>query len=135
MLLAACAPACVPLGEDEGALTIWETQLTPEAAFPGVAGQAAAVSDRDGTALGIAIDGATPGAQHVWGIRLGTCAAPGLQIGPDGDYPVLVIDDAGSAATETRIGPRLSPAGPYHIAVRVGAADTSRVACGDLVAR
>jgi hypothetical protein len=104
-------------------------------AYPDIAGQAAAVSDRHGTSVGIAIEGAAPSAHHPWGVRLGSCAVPGQQIGPDAAYPELQVSAAGSDSVETRLGASLTLGHTYHVAVRLSAADTSRVACGDLVAR
>ena len=127
--------ACVNLGDDEPAVTIWETQLVPEFEFPDLTGQAAAVSRPDGTAAGIGISGAEPGAVHAWGLRQGSCTDPGVQVGPDTDYPELLVSLAGEADAETHLGPRLSYTGDYHVEVRVSAADPTRVACGDLVQR
>ena len=135
LLLAAGAAGCVDLGANDRATTIWETQLTPDLAYPGVSGQAAAVSDAGGTPIGIGIDGAAPGAQHAWGLGLGRCATPGQQIGSSATYPVLAVSDSGTAAVETHLGARLAAGGAYHVEVRLSASDASPVACGDLVAR
>jgi hypothetical protein len=138
MLLAlagAAAAGCVGLGDDELTVTIWETQLQAEVDYPGLSGQAAAVSGSDGTAVGIAIEGATPGAEHAWGLRFGSCATPSQPVGPASDYPRLVVSTAGSASVETRIGTRLSLQRTYLVDVRVSVSDTTRVACGGLVAR
>jgi len=116
-------------------VTIWETQLRPDVGYPDISGQAAAVSDVGGTSVGIGIDGATPGAQHAWGVGLGSCVAPGQQIGTDALYPVLAVSDSGTAAVETHLGARLTAGGAYHVEVRLSASDASPVACGDLVAR
>lgn len=134
MLVAVAAIACVNLGDDT-AVTVWETQLSPEIGYPDLSGQAAAVSRSDGTSIGIGIDGAEPGAQHVWSMGLGTCATPGQQIGSDADYPELVVGVTGHAESETHLGSRLSRGGAYHVAVQLSAMDASPVACGDLVAR
>jgi hypothetical protein len=116
-------------------VTIWETQLAPDVAYPDVSGQAAAVSDASGTTVGVGIDGASPGAQLGWGLALGSCGTPGQQVGADALYPVLAVSDSGTAASDTHLGTRLSLGSTYHVEVRVSAADPSRVACGDLVAR
>lgn len=126
--------ACVG-STDAPSVTIWETQLQPELAYPDVGGQAAAISEPSGTSVGILVTGAEQGAAHAWGLRLGTCATPGTQIGPANDYPELAVGLEGSAETETHLGTRLSLGQTYHIGVRVSAADDSRIACGDLVAR
>jgi hypothetical protein len=136
LLLAALGvAACVDLGVNDRVVTLWETQLTPDVTYPGVSGQAAAVSDVGGTAVGIGMEGATPGAQHAWGVALGSCATPAQQFGPDSDYPVLAVSDSGTASVETRLGARLAGGNAYHVAVRLSASDTARVACGDLVER
>lgn len=129
------ATGCVDLRANDPGLTIWETQLAAELAYPDFSGEAAALSDRSGTVIGIAIRGATTGAHHVWGLRLNDCAAPGQQVGSDVDYPELVVSAGDTASVETILGARLVGGGAYHVAVRVSASDTSRVACGDLVAR
>ena len=85
--------------------------------------------------MGIAISGAQPGAQHAWGLRIGTCAVPGQQIGLDAAYPVLAVDSVGGASVQTHLGASLAPGKQYHIAVRLSASDTTRVACGDLTER
>jgi hypothetical protein len=120
---------------DEDAVTIWETQLVAELAYPGLTGQAAAVSGLGGTDVGIGIDGAEPEGRHAWGVRLGSCASPSQQIGPDSDYPELLADISGSASVETHLGPRLSIENSYNVEVRESSTDGSRIACGDLVRR
>lgn len=135
LLAAAGAAACVDLDATEPAFTLWEAELRPEVSYPDFSGQAAAISDRDGTSVGMAIEGAAPGAQHAWGVRLGSCATPGQQLGSDTDYPELQAGAAGSDTVETRLGARLAPSNTYHVGVRLSAADTARVACGDLIAR
>jgi hypothetical protein len=126
--------ACV--GSTDGpSVTIWEAQLQPELTVPDFGGQAAAISEPSGTSVGILVTGAEQGAAHAWGLRLGTCATPGTQIGPASDYPELAVGLEGSAETETHLGTRLSLDQAYHIEVRVSAADDSRIACGDLAAR
>lgn len=134
-ILIAGLSACVNLTEDEPAVTVWEGQFTPELAYPGVSGSAAAVSDPSGTAVGISIAGAEGGVEHAWGLRLGTCAVPDQQIGPDSDYPLMVVSPTGSAQAETHLGPRMSLANAYHVEVRASATDATRVACADLTPR
>ena len=126
---------CVSLEVEPPSVTLWETELWPELAYPDISGQAAAVSGSAGTELGIVIQGAEPDAVHAWGLRLGSCTAPGAQIGPDSDYPELEVGSTGSASVETLLGTQLNSEGAYHVEVRVGALDATRVACGDLVAR
>ena len=81
ILAAAGAAACVGSTEADP-VTQWETQLVAELAYPGLRGQAAAISRLGGTDVGIGIDGAEPEGVQVWGVRLGTCASPSEQIGP-----------------------------------------------------
>lgn len=135
LLSALGAAACIGINDTDSAPTVWETELTPERSYPGVSGQAAAVSDPNGTSTGISIEGAEPGAVHQWGLRLGGCTTPGGQVGPDSDYPELVVGELGDASVDTHLAPRLASDGEYHVAVRLSASDTSRVACGDLVRR
>lgn len=133
VVAAAGEAACTNLSVNDSAATLWDTQLMPAPAYPDVSGQAAAVSRSDGTNLGIGLQGAEPGAQHLWHLRLGTCVVPGQRIGPDSDYPVLDVDGAGSASAEAVLGARLSSGAAYHVEVRLSATDSSRVACGDLL--
>lgn len=126
--------ACAGLDREQE-VTLWETQLIAEPAHPELTGQAAAVSGPTGTDLGIGIVGAEPGAVHRWRARLGTCTAPGEQIGPSSDYPALEVDASGTAGAETHLGPRLRRDGTYQVEVHESASDTTRIACGDLVAR
>ena len=135
LLSALGAAACLSINDTDSAPTVWETELTPDRSYPGVSGQAAAVSASDGTSVGISIEGAELGATHQWAVRLGGCTTPGQQIGPDSDYPELLVEMTGAASAETQLGPRLARDGEYHVEVRVSASDRSRVACGDLVAR
>lgn len=120
---------------DTPSVTIWETQLSAELAYPDLGGQAAAVSEPSGTSLGILVTGSEPGAAHAWALMTGTCAVPGTQIGPSSDYPTVSVGDTGSGEAETHLGSRLSLDQSYHVELRVSAADDSRVACGDLTAR
>jgi hypothetical protein len=69
---------------------------------------------------------------HTWRVRLSTCAAPGEAIGPQSDYPELVVDEGRDASAEAHLGPRLTRDSTYHVEVRQSATDTSRIACGDL---
>lgn len=135
LVLAAVGAACVDLGTEAPSVTIWETELRAELGYPDISGQAAAVSGPSVTEAGIGIQGAEPGAVHAWGVRLGSCASPGAQIGPDGGYPELEVGETGSASAEALLAPTFSLESAYHVEVRVSSSDRSRVACGDLVAR
>jgi hypothetical protein len=132
-LTAAPAVACVDLSGNDAAPTTWETILTPAPAYPGLGGQAAAVSRHSGTDLGIGLSGATGGDQHPWGVRQGSCAQPGQPLG--GSYPILVVSDSGTASAETVLGTELSSDGSYTVVVRLSPADTARIACGNLARR
>lgn len=133
VLASVCTAGCVDLGiEDDRLTTLWNTELSPEPDFPGLTGQAAAVSQTDGTLASVLLQGAEPGTSYAWGLRLGACASPEQQIGPDSNYPELVVDDLGEATQNARLGPRLSLEQSYHVQVRVSTTDPSRVACGDL---
>jgi hypothetical protein len=122
----------VELATEGPSFTLWETQLRAELDYPGVTGQAAAVSGPGGTEAGVDLRGAEPGAAHAWGVRVGSCASPGQQIGPDSDYPVLEVGETGSASVNTQLAVQLSLESAYHVEVRVSASDATRVACGDL---
>lgn len=121
------------MGDTGPAVTTWEAQLTPELQYPDLSGHVAAVSDRDGTSVGIEITGAEAETTLNWGIRVGTCAEPGAQVGPDSDYPELLPSISGTATTETQLSYSLSRENSYHADVR--SAEASRTACGDLVPR
>jgi hypothetical protein len=131
-VLAAAAAGCVNLDVGTAPPVTWATILAPTLAYPNVSGQGAVVSQANGTSIGIQINGATAGAHHAWGLRLGTCAVPGQQMGDAADYPSLDVSTSGSASAQTLLGSRLDPAGAYLIDVRVSATDTTRVACGNL---
>jgi hypothetical protein len=133
--VAASLGACVSLNDDAPSVTVWEGTLTPDFAHPGVSGQAAAVSAPDGTSLGIGLQGAQPSPEYAWGLHLGSCGAPGQQIGPDSDYPALAVDATGYGEAETHLAPRLSLENQYYVEVRMSASDPSRLACGDLQPR
>jgi hypothetical protein len=135
LLSALGAAACISLSDADSAPTVWEAELTPERSYPDLSGQAAAVSDPNGTSTGISIEGAEPGAVHQWGLRVGSCTTPGGQVGPDSDYPELVVGEVGDASVDTHLAPRLASDGEYHVEVRVSASDPTRVACGDLARR
>jgi len=91
------------------------------------------VSGRDGTSVSIEIEGAEAGTTLAWGIGIGTCGAPGSQIGPDSDYPALLASLSGNASAETHLGPSLSVENDYHAEIR--SADGIRIGCGDLEPR
>jgi hypothetical protein len=135
LLIGGAGWACVDLGVSPQTATVWDSQLTPTQAFPGISGQAAAVSQATGTSVGVDLQGGTAGAHHAWGLNLGTCAAPGMQIGEDADYPALDVSATGTASSQAQFGALLDLGHSYHVSVRVSASDTSRVACGNLVAR
>ena len=136
ILAAAGTAACVGLGpNEEDTITLWEAELVAEFAYPGLSGQAAAISRVGGTDIGIGIDGAEPEGAHAWGVRLGTCASPSQQIGADSDYLELVANAEGSASAETHLAPRLSSENTYNVEVRESSTDGARMACGDLVRR
>lgn len=132
---AALPIACVDLSKNDIAPTTWQATLVPAPGYPGFAGQAAAVVSSAGTDAGIGVSGATPGATHIWALYLGDCGAPGQQIGQNGDYPVLVVSDSGTASAETVLGTELLRDGSYTVVVRVSATDSARMACGDLARR
>jgi hypothetical protein len=125
--------ACVDLNTNNVQPTTWSGTLVPGSLYPGLTGQVAAVVNATETDVGIGLDGATPGAQHVWALRFGSCSTPGQQMGEDLDYPVLAVSDSGKASAETALGTRLARDGSYAVLVRRGTTDTARVACGDLI--
>jgi hypothetical protein len=135
LVLSTISAACVNLDVEGPSVQLWETVLQAELDYPDVTGQAAAVSGPSGTETGVEIQGAEPDAVHAWGVRLGSCATPGAQIGPDTEYPDLEVSAGGNASAATRFGSTLSTANAYHVEVRVSASDRSRVACGDLMPR
>lgn len=128
-----CTAGCIDLGiNDDRVTTIWTAELLAEPQYAGVTGQAAAVSQLDGTVASILVEGAEAGTTYAWGVWLGRCDSPAQQVGPDADYPELVADELGEATRTTRLGPRLSLDQSYHVQVQVGT-ERSLVACGDLV--
>ncbi len=135
ILCAALAAACLNLNGPEQQVIIWEALLAPSLAHPDLMGQAALAAQLNGTDAGIGIRGATPGAVHTWRVRIGTCAAPGDGIGPQSDYPELVVTQLGEASADMRIGHRLSTDTTYYAEVRASSTDTARVACGDFQQR
>lgn len=135
LLLTALGTAgCVDLGVNSTQPSVWDAQLVPATAYPDLTGQGAAVSDPSGTSVGIEIHGAAAGGEHLWALMLGTCAVPGQQLGVDTNYPVLSVDANGDASGDTHLSAKLVVGRDYHLAVRVSATDSSRVACGDLTA-
>lgn len=122
--------ACVDLGSAEPAIT-WEAELVPALDQPELGGQAALVAQLSRTDAGIGIRGAQPGATHTWRVRMGTCATPGEGIGPESDYPQLVVNELGEASAEMQIGHRLTTDTSYHAEVRASPTDTTRIACGN----
>lgn len=132
VLLAAMA-GCVNLDVASSSPLVWNTTLAPTSAYPDVSGQAAVVSQASGTSVGIQINGATAGAQHVWALRFGTCATPGQRIGDAADYPALDVSTTGTASAQTLLGLQLDASAAYLIDVRAAASDTARVACGNLI--
>ena len=125
--------ACVGLDNDPEEVVLWEAQLVAE--VPDLTGQAAAVSGAAGTDLGIGLNGAPPGAAYAWSARVGTCTTPGEDIGLPEDYPVLEVTDLGAAAAETHLASRFRRDGTYQVEVHQNRSDTTKVACGNLVAR
>jgi hypothetical protein len=121
--------ACVDTN-DTGPTTItWEAQLA-SLQYPDLSGHVAAFSDGDGTSVGVEITGAEAGTTLNWGIGIGSCAAPGQQIGPDSDYPALDPSLSGSASAEAQLAYSLSEEDTYYAELR--SADGSQAACGDL---
>lgn len=136
LLLLVGGAACVNLGGvAPPAPTVWNAQLIPTQAYPGVSGQGAAISQAGGTTLGVEVHGGAPGAHYAWGLELGSCVTPGQQIGEDADYPSLNVDGTGDASGQAQFGSFLNVGSQYHIVVRLSASDTSRVACGNMTAQ
>lgn len=132
-LVAVSALACVNLGvNDDKVTTVWQGDLQPTSGYPGLSGQAAAVSQIDGTSASVLVQGAVPSESFAWALWLGSCDQPQQQIGPDGSYPGLAADPTGEATADAHFGTRLSIDNAYHIEVRVSATDATRVACADL---
>lgn len=135
-LCALLAAACVDLNSSNSQVVTWEAHLVPELTHPDLTGQvAAAAQGAGGTDLGIGIEGAAPGAAHLWGVWSGTCGAPGGLLGSSEDYPALAVNDSGTASTETHIGPRLLVDSSYHAELRESASNATRIACGNLQQR
>jgi hypothetical protein len=126
------AAGCVELTPNDTPVTTWEADLVPDVTHPDLVGQVAAAVQLGGTDVGIGIEGATPGASHLWGVRSGSCGTPGALLGTSQDYPVLAVSDSGKATAETHVGSGLSADGAYHAELRESATDTSRIACGNL---
>lgn len=131
--LALLFAACVDLGTVDTQVHIWKAVLTPITPRPGFRGNVGAVTQAGGTDVGIGLSGAVPGAEHVWGVWYGSCAAPGTLIGTPQAYPVLVVADSGGASADMHLGLKLPVDSTYHAEVRESAADSARVACGDLI--
>jgi hypothetical protein len=131
-LLPFLAAACVELTPNDTPVTTWEADLVPHVSHPDLIGQVAAAVQLGGTDVGIGIEGAAPGASHLWGVRSGSCGAPGTLIGTSLDYPILVVSDSGRASAQTRLGSSLSADVSYHAELRESTTDTSRIACGNL---
>jgi len=131
-LAALTVTACINLNDTNEPTRIWEATLVPEIAYPDLTGQVAVISSALGTQMGIGIAGAEFGSVHAWSLWLGTCAEPGVRFGGPSDYPDLEVTISGTAETEALFGARLDATRNYSAEVTVSAADSSRVACGDL---
>ncbi len=132
-LLAALLAGCPNLNIVTTKVHIWQAQLIPDPTHADLSGQVAAVAQGAGTNVGIGITGATPGNEHTWGIRLGTCRTPRGLAGRVDDYPTLAVTDSGTAQSESRLGVEFSPDSAYHAELRESVTDSSRIACGNLV--
>ena len=127
LLLAACVTDVSPPRQ-----TLWEAVLVGVPEHETVSGTAAAVSGDQITVAGIAVEG-LPAGTYTWRIFQGECGAPGNLLGVEGQYPDLVVSDAGASVTadaEPALGGTMVRGRPYHTDVRE--ADTGEpVACGD----
>ncbi len=131
-LLCLLAVGCVDLSTDNSPVATWEGELSPNLAYPDLAGHVAAAVQVGGTDVGISITGATPAAQHLWGLWSGSCQTPGARFGTNDDYPILAVSDSGKASAETRLRAQLSKDSTYHAELRLSATDSTRIACGNL---
>ncbi len=78
------------------------------------------------------VEGDEPDATRPWQIRSGTCAAPGAVVGQAGSYPALLVDDAGSARSDTGFNFVLDPTVSYNAHFQVSPTDGATLACADL---
>jgi superoxide dismutase, Cu-Zn family len=84
-------------------------------------------------ATSMQISGDEPGAVRPWHVHHNSCAAGGVIVGDDGDYPRLSIDADGTASVATIVPTGLSTTAPYHINVHLSDDEmTTIIACGDL---
>jgi len=113
--------------------SLWDGDLLPTQANITITGDIAAVVDRIGTTVGIAIIGGAEGSTHGWALHTGSCAEPGAVFGPESAFGPLHPDEDGGASAETFINERMDPSGSYSVRVSgTGERADEVIACGDL---
>jgi hypothetical protein len=75
---------------------------------------------------------ASPSTSYQWRIYLGTCAAPGVQFGPNQAYPNLLTSGSGAAQLMRTISGPLLLEGSYNVRISTVASPVTIVACGNL---
>ncbi|HEY5927813.1 MAG TPA: hypothetical protein VIV11_39275 [Kofleriaceae bacterium] len=114
----------------------WTATITGYANYGTIAG-VANVQMTNGAALFLAtvsLNSDIPGSVRPWHVHDGTCNSGGDIIGDDGDYPRLIIDNAGTAAGEAVVDVGLVSGEAYHVNIHESDAQfTTLIACGDLV--
>jgi hypothetical protein len=129
--LSACtAPEEAAVVTGPGGLNLratWQANLSGAANGSGQLADYGAYFDAE-----LTFSGGAAGTAYQWRIFNGTCAAPGLQFGPNQAYPNVTTNGSGTAQVERTVSGPLNLTAPYNVRVSTVAAPVTIVACGDL---
>jgi hypothetical protein len=111
---------------------IWQAQLTPlvEPEEISFSADAAMITGRGRTELGVTIRNADPGTEFHWWVRSNRCDSSGAPLGQPGAFPPFEADDLGGGSAVTQLGGNVSP--ELNYAAELFTSDGILIACGNL---
>lgn len=123
--------------DDSGASTRWNATLSTPSAMTGAVdlhGTASLASHGEGKSVAtVSISNAAPSGSHPWHVYQGKCGDSAVVVGSATAYPMLNVNQQGTATSAATLPLELPTTGTYYVAVNASAKNMETiVACGNL---
>lgn len=123
--------------DNSGAATRWNATLSTPSAMTGAVdlhGTASLASHGEGKSVAtVTISNAAPSGSHPWHVYEGKCGDSAVVVGSATAYPMLNVNQQGTATSTATLPLELPTSGAYYVAVNASAANMETiVACGNL---